>query len=149
MPKAPDPITSFGAELNATLRKGANQEVRIKFPNQNLAIRFIQRINKLRHAMRQAKHPDWEQMYRCSVTHAFGDKTTVVLAPKDSEFRSFLAAAGVDSAAPPPTTEVVVGESEPGNVDSFLADLSAATSIPKVLSEDTDAGPPEPSTDKL
>lgn len=146
MAKTHDPITSFGSELHAVLREGANREVRITFPKRELATRFKQRINKLRIAMKNAKHPDWEQLYRCGVTTDFTNPCIVVLAPKDSEFRQFLGPAGVDCAAPPPVTSVTIGESTPESVDSFLAELSDATSIQKALDENTEEEPP---VDKL
>lgn len=146
MAKTHDPITSFGAELNAVLRQGANKEVRIKLPDKNLAIRFKQRLNKLRVAMKAAKHPDWEQLYRCGITTDPSDPCTIILRPKDSEFRDFIKGAGVSTEEPPAVTSVSVGESTPDAVDSFLAELTDATSVQKALDENT---LPKPDTDKL
>lgn len=143
MAKTHDPITSFGAELNAVLRQGANREVRIKLPDKNLAIRFKQRLNKLRVAMKAAKHPDWVQLYRCGITTDPSDPCTIVLRPKDSEFRDFIKGAGVSVEEPPAVTSVTVGESTPEAVDSFLAELSDATSVQKALDESTIKPPKE------
>src|SRR2546428_602437 len=102
------PITSFGAELQSVLREGANRKVRITFPTKNLAIRFKQRINALRNAMKHAKHADWEQLYRCGVYDDPTDPCTVEIGPKDSEFREALTAAKINVDAPPPLTEVTI-----------------------------------------
>lgn len=138
MPKSPtiQPLSSFGAELQSTLREGANRELRIKFPTASLAARFAQRLNQLRLAMKRAAHPEWEQLYRCGIHFAEGDKTTLIIGPKDSEFRAFLSSAGVDVVPPPPISEVSVHPpSSPSDpVDEFFADLVAATAPP----------PPEP-----
>lgn len=135
MAKTNQPVSSFGAELQATLRRGAQQELVIKFDTPALAIRFRQRINALRKALKDSAHPDWEQMYRCGVYIDPTDKCKLRLAPRDSEFRQFLQDAGVDVAAPVPTTEVTVATPTPGvapdAADDFLSTLRDETSIPK------------------
>lgn len=132
------PITSFGAELQEVLRQGADKKLRIQFPTRNLAIRFKQRINALRNAMKHAKHQDWEQLYRCGVYDDPTNPCIVELGPKDSEFRAALQAAGIDVANPPPISEVKIAPPEPGSVDSFLSDLTEATSVQKVLAENAE-----------
>ena len=118
-PRKPMPITSFGAELQAVLRAGADKRIRIVFPTKNLAIRFKQRLHALRVAMKAADHPDWPQLYRCGVVDDPTNPNTVIVGPRDSEFRGVLSAAGIDVAAVPPITEVTIGESAPGSVDAF------------------------------
>lgn len=142
-PPSIQPLSSFGPELQSTLREGANRELRITFPTESLAVRFAQRINQLRLAMKRAAHPEWEQLYRCGIHFAEGDKTTLIIGPKDSEFRSFLRKAGVDVASPPPVSEVTIHPpSSPSDpVDEFFAELVAATTPPPPSSEDD---PPSP-----
>src|SRR5258705_33304 len=94
MTKSNQPVASFGAEIQSTLRAGAERELRLKFSHRNLAIRFGQRINALRAAMRREDHPDWHQLYRCGVHHDPDDPRILIIAPKDSEFRAALQAAG-------------------------------------------------------
>src|SRR5215831_18448697 len=89
------PASSFGAELQATLREGANKELRLKFESEALATRFMHRINALRAALKREDHADWEQLYRCGVRRDPGDRRTLILAPRDSEFRSVLKDAGI------------------------------------------------------
>lgn len=141
MARIHSPITSFGAELQAVLRQGADRKLRITFPSKNLATRFKQRLNALRNAMKHAKHADWEQLYRCGVYDDPNDPCTVEIGPKDSEFREALLAAKIDVNAPPPTTEVSISDPVPGSVDSFLSDLTDATNVQKVLAEGTDEEP--------
>lgn len=144
------PLSSFGAELQATLRAGANKQIKITFPTKALAIRFKQRIHALRNAMKHAKHPDWEQLYRCGVYEDASNPCVVTIGPKDSEFHDILAEAGIPGLGDQPAlTEVVIGESvpgDPGGVDDFLADLTSATDVQKILAEDTE---PEPDISSL
>ena len=125
------PVSSFGAELQATLREGANKELRLKFDDEKIATRFMHRINALRSAMKRENHSDWEQLYRCGVHRDPTDKKIIILSPRDSEFRAPLKAAGVDLVPPiPETKEYDIkshGPSEP--VDDFLADLRDATTV--------------------
>lgn len=142
------PLSSFGTELQATLREGANRHIEIVFPNKSLAIRFTQRINALRNAMRTAKHPDWENLYRCGVYPDPIDPCKLTIGPKDSEFRSILASAGIGVDTPPPeVTSVTIEEPAPGSVDSFLADITEATSVQAALSEIEEE--PEPDVNSL
>lgn len=144
MARIHSPLTSFGAELQAVLRQGADRKIRIKFPSRNLAIRFKQRLNALRNAMKHAKHPDWEQLYRCGVYDDSSDPAdpcVVEIGPKDSEFREALLAAHIDVDAPPQISEVEIAPPSPGTIDSFLSDLTDATNVQKVLSENADEEP--------
>jgi hypothetical protein len=130
------PASSFGAELQATLREGANKELRLKFDSEPLATRFTHRINALRAALKREEHSDWEQLYRCGVHRDPLDRKIVILSPRDSEFRPTLQAAGIDLSAPiPPVSEYTIKTpsiSEPLEpVDDFLATLRDATTIPK------------------
>lgn len=142
MAKTNQPVSSFGAELQATLRKGAQQELEIRFDTPALAIRFRQRINALRKALKDSNHADWEQMYRCGVYIDPKDPRILRLAPRDSEFRSFLQAAGVGVEAPLPTTVVEVSTPAPGTApdaaDDFLSTLREATTIPKGSENEND-----------
>jgi hypothetical protein len=132
MSKSDQPLSSFGAELHSTLRAGADRELRIKFPSVRMATRFHQRINQLRLAMKKSGHPDWPQLYRCGLHFAEDDPTTLIIGPKDSEFRSILrdaGVAGIDS--PAPVSEVVVPEPSLDPADTFLSTLVEETTIPK------------------
>ena len=131
------PASSFGAELQATLREGANKELRLKFDTEAMATRFMHRINALRAAMKREAHQDWEQLYRCGVHRDVLDRKIIVLSPRDSEFRTTLKDAGIVLAPPaevkeyniktPPAPEVL----PPDPTDDFLATLREATSVPK------------------
>jgi hypothetical protein len=130
------PASSFGAELQATLREGANKELRLKFDSEALATRFTHRINALRAALKREAHSDWEQLYRCGVHRDPADRKIVILSPRDSEFRAALADAGVDVAPVPPVTEYTIKTPEgpsvaPDPAEDFLATLRDATTIPK------------------
>lgn len=127
------PVSSFGAELQATLREGANKELRLKFDSEALATRFMHRLNALRAAMKREEHADWEQLYRCGIHKDPADRKILVLSPRDSEFRKAIAEAGVDLTAPiPETKEYEIKTPSPLQpVDDFLADLRDATTVPK------------------
>jgi len=128
------PASSFGAELQATLREGANKELRLKFESEALATRFMHRINALRAALKRENHTDWEQLYRCGVHRDPADRKTLILAPRDSEFRSALQDAGVTVSPLPEVKEFNIkttGPDSPPSVDDFLSDLRDATTVPK------------------
>lgn len=130
------PTSSFGAELQATLREGANKELRIKFSSEALATRFIHRLNSLRAAMKREQHSDWEQLYRCGVHRDPQDRAKIILAPRDSEFRAAIKESGVDLTAPvPEVSEYVIKTPAPedrrDSADDFLATLRDATAVPK------------------
>jgi len=130
------PASSFGAELQATLREGANKELRLKFDSEALATRFMHRLNALRAAMKREDHPDWQQLYRCGVHKDINDKKILILAPRDSEFRQALQDAGVSLTAPvPDATEYHVKtpsiDSPNDPAEDFLATLRDATTVPK------------------
>lgn len=131
------PISSFGAEILATLKEGANKEIRLKFDNETIATRFMHRINALRAAMKREGHTDWEALYRCGVHRDQIDRTTIILAPRDSEFRGVLQAAGIPlTEAVPPVSEYKIkspGFDEPGvdPAEDFLATLRDITTVPK------------------
>jgi hypothetical protein len=130
------PASSFGAELQATLREGANKELRLRFDSEALATRFMHRLNALRAAMKREEHPDWQQLYRCGVHKDPNDKKILILAPRDSEFRKALQEAGVSLTAPvPESTEYHVKTPSidaPGDpAEDFLATLRDATTVPK------------------
>lgn len=131
------PSSSFGAELQATLREGANKELRLKFDSEAIATRFMHRINALRAAMKREDHADWEQLYRCGVHRDPADRKTIILAPRDSEFRGALQNAGVALAAPvPEVSEYTIKTPKTPDApptdpaDDFLATLREATTIP-------------------
>ena len=132
------PVSSFGAELQATLREGANKELRLKFDSEALATRFIHRLNALRAAMKREEHSDWEQFYRCGVHRDPSDRKTIILSPRDSEFRSALQDAGVSLVAPVPEVSEYTIRTPEGPLapaidpaEDFLATLRDATTIPK------------------
>jgi|SRR5215471_9352264 hypothetical protein len=126
------PASSFGAELQATLREGANKELRIKFETPKLCTRFMHRLNALRAALKREQHPDWEQLYRCGIHKDTIDGSILILGPRDSEFRSAIAQAGVSLTAPvPERIEVTIPTAPADPADDFLATLRDATTIPK------------------
>lgn len=141
MPRIPPPLSSFGPELQAVLRKGADAQVRLRFDSAAMATRFKHRVHSLRLAMKREKHPDWMNVYRCGLTDDPSDPCVVVVGPKDAEFRKFIQDVVPDSPAPAPVTSVDVPTPPPGTVDSFLADVMAETDVQKVLNEDTDEPP--------
>jgi hypothetical protein len=94
----------------------------------------MHRINALRAALKRENHPDWEQLYRCGVHRDTGDRRTLILAPRDSEFRSVLKDAGVTVNPIPEVKEFTIKTPSPDSVpsvDDFLSDLRDATTIPK------------------
>lgn len=128
------PVSSFGAELQAALREGANRRLRIEFDDPRMAIRFQARLNALRVALRKAAHPDWEQMYRAGISIDKENPRVLVIQPKDAEFRDALRAAKVQAPPDPLTSHVVVETPVPGvsrdGADDFLATLTQATEVP-------------------
>lgn len=139
------PVTSFGQELHDALRRGANARLVITFDNERMAIRFNQRINALRAAMKRENHSDWVQLYRCQARR---EGCKLILSPADSEFRSALDAAGVDTMAAPRTVEVDVATPSPDmTIDSLFTDLVEATTPPKP--DEASDEPPQPPLDSL
>lgn len=144
------PVSSFGPELQSVLREGANREVKIKFETGKQAVRFVARINALRSAMRKEKHPDADQLYRAGARIDPTDLRTVIVSPRDSEFRSFISDAKVGITSAPPTAFPEGGVPEtstpvPGVAsdvaDSFLSTLSEVSPDPQVTSKkDVDLG---------
>lgn len=132
------PVSSFGAELHAVLREGAQKRITLRFDTPALAVRFNQRINQLRNAMKHAKHPDWENLYRCGCYIDRTDRRVLHLGPKDHEFRQALENAGIPVETLP-TVSVDITSAPPGSVDEFLSTLVDATSVQKNLTEDTDS----------
>lgn len=141
MAKTHAPISSFGAELHATLRRGASIKFKITFDTPQLAVRFNQRINQLRNAMKHARHADWENLYRCGCYIDRQNPCALWIGPKDHEFRAALEAAGVEVGEAPKIVEVEVSSAPPGSVDDFLSALTDATSVQKNLEGDSDGEP--------
>lgn len=137
-PRYNAPVSSFGAELHEALRRGSDTEFRLTFDTPTLAKRFQHRINHLRAAMKKENHRDWEQLYRCGVHIDSADPKVLILAPRDSEFRSALSAAQIGP-EPLPIREVSIPTPLPEDsaVDSFLGELTTATAIPP---KNTDEG---------
>lgn len=132
-PKSDQPLSSFGNELLATLRHGADRELRITFDSAKMAIRFQQRINQFRQAHKKAQVPGWEQLYRCGMHLDDTNPRVLVLAPKDSEFRKFLLDAKIEVDSPAPVSEVAIHTPLPGaDADSFLSTLVDVTAAPEV-----------------
>lgn len=134
MTKSKAPVSSFGPELQNALRAGANEKIILVFDTPQLAVRFAARINALRSAMRREKHRDTDQLYRAGVSIPKENPCSVVIAPKDSEFRTALKAAGLDSAPLPIERVMDVPTPQPGTehdpANNFLASLTIATTIP-------------------
>jgi hypothetical protein len=126
------PLSSFGAELQEVMRQGANKEIRITFDTEALATRFLHRINTLRVAMKREKHPDWEQLYRCSARKDEQDPKILIVAPRDSEFLPALKSAGI-AVVEPEISEYKVPTPAPdsGGVEDFLGELRDVTTVPK------------------
>lgn len=127
------PVASFGAELLQALQKGAEKEYRITFESETLAKRFQHRINHFRSAMKREKRAEAAELYRCGIHQDPLDKKTLILAPRDSEFRKALRSAlGSDSLSPLPSVSVDVATPEPGDdpASSFLGELTEATKVP-------------------
>ena len=133
------PVSSFGGELQATLREGANKELRLKFDSEAIATRFTHRIHALRAAMKREQNADWENLYRCGIHRDPADRTIVILSPRDSEFRKALSEAGVSITAPvPEVSEYTISTPQPSpsalardSADDFLATLRDATTVKK------------------
>lgn len=140
------PVSSFGIELQNALRAGSNKEVRIEFATPNLALRFNQRINALRAAMRREAHPDADQYYRAGVSISKENPKELIIAPKDSEFRAALKTAGIDAPPLPETLIMTMPTPQPGtspdSADQFLATLAAATEPPTAAGEVENNPPP-------
>lgn len=132
MPRKPThhPVSSFGKELQDALRAGSNKEVRIEFTTPELALRFNQRINSLRAAMRREAHPDSDQLYRAGVRISKENPKILIISPKDSEFRDALKAAGLEAAPLPQVITISMTPSpgvSPDAADAFLSTLHTAT----------------------
>jgi len=130
------PVSSFGADLHATLREGANKELRLKFDSEALCTRFMHRLNALRAAMKREDSPGWQELYRCGVHKDIKDKKILILSPRDSEFRQVIQDAGISLTAPvAPITEYTIRTPSPDSpsdpADDFLAMLRDATTVPK------------------
>ena len=114
------PVSSFGSDLQAVLREGAEKELRLTFPTDKIATRFMHRINSLRSAMRKEGHRDWEQYYRAGIYKDRGNPSVVIIAPRDYEFKETIQKAGVqtvDDSAPP------LAAPSGDTVDDFLSSL--------------------------
>src|SRR6516162_8664705 len=125
------PASSFGAELQSVLREGGNRVLRLSFETEALATRFMHRLNALRAALKREKHSDWEQLYRCGIHKDATDKKILILAPRDSEFRAAITAAGVTVTPPPEVSEYTIRTSVSDPAEDFLATLRDATTVPK------------------
>jgi hypothetical protein len=131
------PVSSFGADLHATLREGANKELRLKFDSEALCTRFMHRLNALRAAMKREDSPGWRELYRCGVHRDIADKKVLILSPRDSEFRKAIQDAGIDLSTPvAPIVEYTIRTPMPGApsgdpAEDFLATLRDATAVPK------------------
>lgn len=109
------PVSSFGPELMAALKKGAVEKVELKFPSMKAAIFFQHRIHTLRSMMREENHPDAELVSRARTARHWdaandpkGEKgCSLIIQPNDIQFRSIVEAAGVSVEVPllPLTTE--------------------------------------------
>lgn len=131
------PASSFGPELLALLKSGAESRVEIPFAKGKDAIRLRHRIHQLRAAMRRDKHPDWEQVYRTQVLlegpHIKpgvpdpNQPQVLVVSPRDSEFNEAIQRAGVKILEPTPLVltpipELQVDANDPA--EAFLKTLN-------------------------
>jgi hypothetical protein len=104
--KSKTPVVSFGPQLMAVLLKGSRERVELDFsaePSRAVAMAF--RLNQLRQAMRAENHEHSKLVYRAKVLAVRDEngKPTgqLIVSPKDAEFESALAAAGVELPATP------------------------------------------------
>ena len=113
-PRPPMPLESFGPNIMAALLKGAVEGFEV-WASYKDAIRFRQRIHRLRSAMREAKHSEYPIVARVKVTIRWPEgtkleksgrylvptdrNTRVLLAlrPNDSEFDDMLKNIGLDT----------------------------------------------------
>lgn len=143
MTKSKLPVSSFGPELQDALRAGSNTQIELVFETPSMAVRFASRINALRSAMRREGHSESDRLYRAGVSIK---GCTVVIAPKDSEFRDVLKRAGIAGIPPSPTVhQIDVATPRPGVVDdpatSFLQTLTEATTVGAVTGRFTSNKP--------
>lgn len=108
------PVSSFGPEMMAALKKGAVEKLVLKFPNLKAATFFHHRLHTLRSAMREEQHPDAELVSRARASKVWGAKLGeeyandfkglkachIVIEPNDAQFNAVLAEAGVTVEAP-------------------------------------------------
>lgn len=152
-PRYNAPVSSFGAELHAALRHGAQKEIKLRFETSTLAKRFMHRINHLRAAMKKENHTNWEQLYRCGVHIDRRDPCALILAPRDSEFRAALSSANIGP-EPLPTLEIIISTPSPEQegaapssaVENFLSELTNLTSVAQGLAPPREATPPPKNT---
>ena len=120
MARTSPPVSSFGPELQRALRAGVQRETKIEFSTENLAIRFVHRLNALRKALRVEKHPDAEHLYRCGI-HRDKGSSIVKLMPRDSEFAEAVSSFGAEIIA----TGVALPEEEtPSALENFLSEAA-------------------------
>lgn len=89
--------------------------------------------------MRRESHRDTDQLYRAGVRISRENPCQLIIAPKDSEFRSALRDAEIAVGPPPSVIDVVMPTPIPGvakdAADDFLATLSDATAPPDETSK--------------
>lgn len=152
MPRNPPPLTSFGPELMATLRKAGTEVVEIEFPTYKLACRFQQRIYQLRTSMRFHSHPDYAIATRVGSKLVWGSKAgyhkepdvrynaknvpipvgdppaKLIFYPRDSEFAAILSKAKIDVPSvdqTPVTAPSVDGVKDMSFLDDFITENSS------------------------
>jgi hypothetical protein len=113
------PVAAFGPEMMAALIRGSRETLQVSIPTYRAAVRFQQRLQMLRGAMRAEKHnlatvvartrisikwgreaglPDVETRYTNQNNAVPADRNTpcvVTLSPQDSEFREAIVKAGI------------------------------------------------------
>lgn len=126
-------LETFGPELMKILLEGSKRPLKPRPMDWRDAKRFQIRVNGLRSALREAKHPDYVAVARtrCAVfrrneqdpqhkmyakyakEYGVEPECFLVIQPQDIEFRSFLE-----------DMEVTTQPPDPADGDDFLADLT-------------------------
>jgi len=99
MPRGISPSTSYGHEIWAAYKAGATKIHVVKFATRAKAKKFVERMHKLRAALRAEQHPFAlvADKVTLSIREVDGgtNKWEVTFGPADDEFSNELAKAGV------------------------------------------------------
>lgn len=123
------PASSYNNDLRDILREGAIREHRFTFNTPGEATTFTHRLNSYRNAMKMEKYPGWEELYRAGIRRDKKDKTTIIVAPRDSEFEYALKdfKANLTSTPEPSKGDTAPSVDPTDGVEDFLSDLRKKT----------------------